>query len=94
VSVTVWAEFRQELTDPAVARIYPDGIHERIADGLRGHGLHHVRTAWLDQPDCGLSADVLEDTDVLVWWGTWRTTRSRTSLPTESVTVSWAEWDS
>ena len=28
-----------------------------------------VRTATLDDPECGLTEEVLADTDVLVWWG-------------------------
>ena len=35
VRVTIWNEFRQEHSDEPVRRIYPDGIHVAIADGLR-----------------------------------------------------------
>jgi trehalose utilization protein len=66
--VTVWGEHRQERSDPPVAAIYPDGIHEAIAAGLRDAG-HEVRTATLDDPEHGLTDAVLAATDVLVWWG-------------------------
>lgn len=66
--VTVWAEYRQERRDPPVAAVYPDGIHAAIADGLRGAGFE-VRTATLDEPEHGLTDDVLGETDVLTWWG-------------------------
>ena len=69
--VTVWGENVHERRDPSVAAIYPDGMHEAIAAGLRerlGAGAE-VRTATLDQPDQGLGPDVLEATDVLTWWG-------------------------
>ena len=66
--VTVWAEFRQERTDPAVRMVYPDGIHAVIAEGLREAGAE-VRIASLDEPDQGLAEDTLADTDVLIWWG-------------------------
>jgi trehalose utilization protein len=66
--VTVWNEFRQERSDPAVEAIYPDGIHTAIADGLREAGFE-VRTATLDEPEHGLTEAVLGDTDVLTWWG-------------------------
>jgi trehalose utilization protein len=66
--VTVWSEHRQERTDPEVAAVYPDGLHEAIATGLRDAGLD-VRTATLDDPDQGLGDDVLAATDVLTWWG-------------------------
>ena len=66
--VTVWNEFRQELSDPAVGTVYPDGIHGAVGDGLRAAGFD-VRTATLDEPEHGLTDDVLAATDVLTWWG-------------------------
>jgi trehalose utilization protein len=66
--VTVWSEYRQERSDPAVGTIYPDGIHGAIGDGLRAAGFD-VRTATLDEPEHGLTDDILAATDVLTWWG-------------------------
>lgn len=66
--ITVWNEFRHERSNPEVAAIYPDGIHEALAAPLRGAG-HEVRTATLDEAEHGLGGDVLETTDVLLWWG-------------------------
>jgi len=66
--VTVWNEHRQERADPAVAAVYPDGIHAAIAAGLREAGFV-VGTATLDEPDHGLTDEVLAATDVLTWWG-------------------------
>ena len=66
--VTVWNEFRHERQDPRVAKIYPEGIHEALAQHLRSEGFP-VRTATLDQPEHGLSDETLESTDVLLWWG-------------------------
>jgi trehalose utilization protein len=66
--VTVWAEYRQERSDPAVAAVYPDGIHSAIAAGLREAGFD-VGTATLDEPEHGLTNEVLAATDVLTWWG-------------------------
>ena len=70
IRVTVWNEFRHEKTDEKVKEVYPDGIHRVIARALTeaDDGLA-VRTATLDEPDHGLTDDVLEATDVLVWWG-------------------------
>jgi trehalose utilization protein len=69
--VTVWNEYRHEQRDPAVAALYPDGIHGEIARALKEQspGGIAVRYATLDDPDHVLSTDVLEATDVLVWWG-------------------------
>lgn len=66
--VTVWNEFRHEKTDPEVQAVYPKGIHDAIAGFLREDGFP-VRTATLDEPEHGLTQAVLEDTDVLIWWG-------------------------
>lgn len=67
--VTVWNEYRHERRSDEVARIYPDGIHSTIAAALREHGFASVQTATLDEPEHGLSSDVLDATDVLLWWG-------------------------
>ncbi len=65
----VWGEYRHEKKNPKVAAIYPDGMHETIASALRTHSDFEVGTAWLDQPEHGLTDEVLDKTDVLVWWG-------------------------
>jgi trehalose utilization protein len=67
--ITVWHEYRHEKQDVHIAGVYPQGIHGAIAAGLTEHGLTHVRTATLDDPDQGLSDQVLAETDVLTWWG-------------------------
>ena len=67
--ITVWNEFRHEKTEEAVQRVYPDGIHNAIARFLGVEEDFVVRTATLDEPEHGLTDDVLDDTDVLVWWG-------------------------
>jgi trehalose utilization protein len=66
--VTVWTEHRQERSDAAVAAVYPDGIGAAIGAGLRDSGFE-VRNARLDDPEHGLTDDVLAGTDVLTWWG-------------------------
>ncbi|MEO8616126.1 MAG: ThuA domain-containing protein [Luteolibacter sp.] len=69
IRVTVWGEFRHEKKNPDVAAIYPDGIHEAIAAFLRPNADFSVRTAWLDQAENGLPDYLLDETDVLIWWG-------------------------
>lgn len=69
IRVTVWHEHRHEKQDPKVAAIYPHGMHEAIAAHLRKSPDLQVRTATLDEPEHGLSAAVLDSTDVLTWWG-------------------------
>ncbi len=66
--VTVWNEYRHERNSEEVAKIYPEGIHTTLARALSNEQCI-VRTATLDEPEHGLSRDVLEQTDVLLWWG-------------------------
>ncbi|MTT33022.1 trehalose utilization protein ThuA [Terrilactibacillus sp. BCM23-1] len=68
VNVTVWNEYRHEKSDEAVRKVYPEGIHGQIASFLEASSFH-VRTATLDEPEHGLTEEVLANTDVLVWWG-------------------------
>jgi len=65
----VWGEFRHEKKNPKVKEIYPNGMHETIAEGLRKTGAFTVQTATLDEPEHGLTTEVLANTDVLTWWG-------------------------
>ncbi|HMP72832.1 MAG TPA: ThuA domain-containing protein [Kiritimatiellia bacterium] len=67
--ITIWNEYQHERENPGVQRIYPDGIHTTIANGLRAYPGLHLQTATLDQPEHGLTEAVLDATDVLVWWG-------------------------
>lgn len=69
--VTIWNEFIHERSKPEVRELYPEGIHTTIKDALLlllGDGFQ-VGCATLDQPEHGLTDEVLEQTDVLLWWG-------------------------
>ena len=69
--VTVWHEFRHEKKHEAVKKVYPDGMHTVMASAISEHlgDAVQVRTATLDEPDHGLTDDVLNNTDVMTWWG-------------------------
>ena len=67
--VTVWNEGVHEKTHENVRAVYPVGIHSVIAAGLKEFGISSVRTATLDDPEHGLTDQVLAETDVLTWWG-------------------------
>ena len=69
IRVTVWNEYEHERNEERVAKVYPKGIHGAIADFLGTEEDIEVRTATLDQPENGLTQEVLDNTDVLVWWG-------------------------
>ncbi len=69
IRVTVWNENVHERESEKIRAIYPEGIHGAIAAFLGRNEDIEVRTATLEMPEHGLTADVLDHTDVLVWWG-------------------------
>ena len=68
IHVTVWNEFLHEKEDERVQQIYPNGMHHVIAEFLSKHEDIKARTATLDQPEHGISEEILNQTDVLIWW--------------------------
>lgn len=69
IRVTVWNEGVHEKINNEVAGVYPAGIHGCIKNFLSSQDDMVIRTATLAQRRCGLSDEVLENTDVLIWWG-------------------------
>ena len=69
IRVTVWNEYKHEKSNPKIGAIYPEGIHGTIAKFLNAQEGVEARCAWLDQPEHGLTDEVLASTDVLTWWG-------------------------
>jgi trehalose utilization protein len=68
--VLVWNEFRAERRDRRVQARYPDGIHAVLADAIRSRCAgSRVTCSTLADPAQGLEDGLLEQTDVLVWWG-------------------------
>lgn len=68
IKVTIFNEFRHEKEKESIRAIYPDGIHGAIKAGIEEEEIL-VRTVTLDDPECGLTQEVLDDTDVIIWWG-------------------------
>ncbi|GIN73247.1 trehalose utilization protein ThuA [Bacillus sp. J14TS2] len=68
MNITIWNENKHEKTNPKVAEVYPEGIHGALAKLFEGTE-HQVKTATLEQPEHGLTEEVLNNTDVLFWWG-------------------------
>lgn len=67
ITITIWNEFRHEKESEEVQAVYPDGIHEQLKSFLQTD--FKVQTATLDEPEHGLTTEVLANTDVLLWWG-------------------------
>lgn len=69
LNVTVWNEFRHEKKNERVKKIYPQGMHTVISEFLSANDDITCTTATLDEPEHGLTDEVLEKTDVMLWWG-------------------------
>ena len=70
IRVLIWNEYIHEQRDKAVQKIYgKEGIHGAIAKFLRQYSEFEIATATLDDDECGLTEEVLKNTDVLIWWG-------------------------
>lgn len=69
INVTVWNEFIHENIDESVKKIYPEGLHKAIGEFLGTNDDISVTYATLDMDECGLGEDVVNNTDVLIWWG-------------------------
>jgi len=72
IKVTIWNENVHEREQNAVGdyirKIYPNGIHQYLKDALKADDLE-IRAVSMDMPQQGLPESLLEDTDVLMWWG-------------------------
>ena len=69
IKVTIYNEFVHEQKNEFIANLYPDGMHGPIAKYLTGKEGCDVKIATLDMPEHGLTQEVLDATDVLMWWG-------------------------
>jgi trehalose utilization protein len=69
IRVLIWNEFRHERNNPTVQELYPEGLHHAIGNYLAVQQDITVKTATLDEPEHGLSETILDNTDVLIWWG-------------------------
>lgn len=68
IRVTFWNEFRHERSEEACKKLYPNGLHAFVADFLNDDEVE-VTLAALDDPENGLPDSLLNNTDVLMWWG-------------------------
>lgn len=71
IRVTVWHEHMHEKKSKTVSQLYPDGMHAVMKDAIEQQlgDRVQVRTALLEEPEHGLTDEVLANTDVITWWG-------------------------
>ncbi len=68
--VVVWSEGTANV-DPVAGKVYPNDINSAIAEGLKpleSEGWQVIKAS-LNDPDQGISDNLLKSTDVLIWWG-------------------------
>ena len=69
IRVTVWNEFFHERERDSIKAVYPYGIHNAIKEKLSAATDYKITTVTMDMKEHGLTDEVLNNTDVLIWWG-------------------------
>ncbi|MCP4644963.1 MAG: trehalose utilization protein ThuA [bacterium] len=70
IRVTVWNEGVHEKTNEAIGKLYPKGMGGQIAQYLKDQeGIASVQVRELDDPEQGITEEILAETDVMTWWG-------------------------
>jgi len=69
IKVTVWNEYKDTQKKPEVAAVYPEGLHKAIAAFLNQDSEISANVSIITDEEQGLSEKVLDNTDVLIWWG-------------------------
>jgi len=69
IRVLVWCENIQNRKKEEVKAVYPEEMHNTIADFLSKDPNIKTSTATIDDPDCGITDERLAETDVIIWWG-------------------------
>jgi len=69
IKVTVWNEYGEDQKRADVASIYPEGLHKTIEAFLNRDGEISASASTMNDAEQGLSAQLLDNTDVLIWWG-------------------------
>ncbi len=68
IRVTIWNEYQHEQEYEGIRKVYPEGIHGAIREGLSGREDLVLRTATMYDEGQGLTEEILADTDVLIYW--------------------------
>ncbi len=69
IKATVWNEFSFSCKCPEALSVYPKGHHETIKDFLNKDKNIKATAVTMDMPEQGLPDELLDNTDVLLWWG-------------------------
>ena len=69
IKVLVWNEYLDEQKRPEVASVYPEGLHKTIAAFLNDDKEISASVSVISDSEQGLTEELLDNTDVLLWWG-------------------------
>ncbi|MCL2771800.1 MAG: ThuA domain-containing protein [Oscillospiraceae bacterium] len=69
IRVTMYNEYLEELHDANCAKVYPKGLHGAIGDYLAKNPEIEFTAVTMEMPNCGFTDELLNNTDVLLWWG-------------------------
>lgn len=68
MQITVWNEYVGQADNKGVCEAYPETLHGAIKNAVSGKDAT-VTAVTMDMPCQGLPDELLEKTDVLIWWG-------------------------
>lgn len=68
IKVTIWNEYGPDQHSEAGVKTYPDGLHAVLKECLGKNEDMQVRVSLFTDPEYGLTEEILNDTDVLLWW--------------------------
>jgi trehalose utilization protein len=70
MNVLIYNEFVHEKTEEKVAKVYPKGIHGALRECLeQGPSIEKITVATLEDHEKVITKALLDETDVVVWWG-------------------------
>lgn len=68
MNITIWNEYHPSQKAGKALKAYPDGIHAALKTIFAEENIN-VHIALQEEPENGLTDKVLNNTDVLIWWG-------------------------
>ena len=68
MNITIFNEYHPNEQGGKAAKTYPGGLHLTLAEIFKNMPDVQIRTATQEEPVHGLTDEVLDSTDVLVWW--------------------------
>ena len=68
IRVLIFNEYYHERVEESARSVYPEGIHKVLADFLADDDIQ-IKCTTLEDDECKITKEMLDETDVLIWWG-------------------------